>query len=242
MRVRNTSSSRSRARALVVGVGGLGSPAALALARSGIRTLGLVDPDVVDVSNLPRQLLYTDADLGRAKVEVAAERLRSIAPDVRIVTVRSACTSKDAGLLADFDVVLDGTDSISAKFALSDAAVVAGVPLVHAGAIEFRAQLLTILPGTTACYRCVFEDAPPADDVPSCQEAGTVGPVVALAGSLQAADALRIVDGDRPHFADQLLAIDLRTGAWRSIPVTRRLGCAACGDPPDRLAGTRSMS
>jgi adenylyltransferase/sulfurtransferase len=240
MRVRNTSSSRSRARALVVGVGGLGSPAALALVRAGIGTIGLVDPDVVDVSNLPRQLLYTDADVGRPKVDVAAERLRSIAPGVRVVAIRSRLTSSDVPLLAAFDVVLDGSDSIAAKFALSDAAVAAAVPLVHAGAIDFRAQLLTILPGRSACYRCVFEDAPPDDDVPPCQGAGIVGPVVALAGSLQAADALRVLDGDPPLFADRLLSIDVRTGAWRRVPVARRVHCAACGEPPGRLVETRS--
>jgi adenylyltransferase/sulfurtransferase len=241
MRARHTSSNRSRSRALVVGVGGLGTPAALALARSGVETIGLVDPDVVDPSNLPRQLLYTEADVGRAKVEVAAERLRSIAPAARVIAIRSRFTATDVDLLGDFDVLVDGTDSIAAKFALSDAAVAAGMPLVHAGAIDFRAQLLTILPGATACYRCVFEDAPPAEDVPSCQEAGILGPVVALAGSLQGAEALRVLHGEPPLFAGRLLSIDLRTGAWRSVPVARRVRCAACGEP-DRLAETRSMS
>jgi adenylyltransferase/sulfurtransferase len=227
---------------LVVGVGGLGSPAALALAQSGVGTIGLVDPDVVDLSNLPRQLLYGDADVGRPKVDVAAERLRAIAPDVQVVGVRSRFTASDVALLADFAVIVDGTDSIATKLALSDAAVTAEVPLVHAGAIDFRAQLLTILPRVTACYRCVFEDAPPPDDVPSCQEAGVIGPVVALAGSLQAAEALRLVDGESPLFADRLLSIDLRTGAWRTVPVARRIHCAACGQPSDRLAETRSVS
>jgi adenylyltransferase/sulfurtransferase len=224
-------------RALVIGVGGLGCPAALALARAGVGTLGLVDPDVVDVSNLPRQLLYDAGDVGRAKVAVAAERLRAAAPAVQVVTTQARFTAADTGWLRDFDVVLDGTDSIAAKFAVNDAAVAAGVPLVHAGAVDFRAQLLTILPRATACYRCVFEDAPPPDDVPSCQEAGVLGPVVALAGSLQAADALRVATGTRPHFADRLLSIDLRAGTWRAIPVIRRRGCAACTDPVRAASG-----
>jgi len=217
-------------RALVIGVGGLGCPAALALARAGVGTIGLVDPDVVDVSNLPRQVLYDAGDVGRPKVTVAAERLRAVAPALHVVPTQARFTAGDAAWLRDFDVVLDGTDSISAKFDVSDAAVAAGVPLVHAGAVDFRAQLLTVLPRETACYRCVFEDAPPPDDVPSCQEAGVLGPVVALAGSLQAADALRVAAGERPHFADRLLSIDLRTGTWRSIPVARRRDCAACTD------------
>ena len=215
-------------RALVIGVGGLGCPATLALARAGVGTLGLVDPDVVDASNLPRQLLYDPGDVGRAKVAVAAERLRAVAPALRVVTRQARFTASDVAWLRDFDIVVDGTDSIAAKFDVNDAAVTAGVPLVHAGAVDFRAQLLTIVPHETACYRCVFEDAPPPDDVPSCQEAGVLGPVVALAGSLQAAEALRVAVGGRPHFADRLLSIDLRAGIWRSIRVARRRGCSAC--------------
>jgi adenylyltransferase/sulfurtransferase len=243
MSVRSTSipTDPRSIRALVVGVGGLGCPAASALVRSGVGTLGLVDPDTVDVSNLPRQLLYGEEDVGRAKVDVAAERLRSLAPATRIVTTRARFTPRDAAWLADFDVVLDGTDSIAAKFDLSDAAVATGVPLVHAGAVEFRAQLLTILPGRTACYRCVFEEPPPADDVPSCQEAGVLGPAVALAGSLQAADALRVGRGERPLFADRLLSIDLRAGTWRSVPVARTVHCAACGEPARADAARRSV-
>jgi molybdopterin/thiamine biosynthesis adenylyltransferase len=219
----------SEVRALMIGVGGLGCAAALALARSGVGRLTLLDPDVVDPSNLPRQLLYDDADVGRTKVEVAATRLRAIAPDVRIAAERARFAATDAARLRDFDVVVDGTDSLAAKFDVSDAAVAAGVPLAHAGAVGWRAQLLTVVPGASACFRCVFEEAPPPDDVPSCEDAGVIGPVVALAGSLQAADALRVATGASPHFADRLLSIDLRTGTWRRVSVARRSSCAACG-------------
>lgn len=240
MSVHTTSTDRTAVRALVIGVGGLGCPAALALAHAGVGTIGLVDPDVVDVSNLPRQILYGDGDLGRAKVDVAAERLRAVAPTTTVVAAHARFTTHEAGWLRDFDVVLDGTDSIAAKFVVNDAAVAMGVPLVHAGAADFRAQLLTILPGRTACYRCIFEDAPPPDDVPSCQEAGILGPIVALAGSLQAAEALRVTTGATAHFADRLLSIDLRTGTWRSVPVARTRHCAACGDPAWPDAARRS--
>ena len=158
----------ARGRVLVIGVGGLGAPAATALAAAGVGTLGLVDPDAVELSNLHRQPLYTGADVGRPKVEVAAERLRGLAPALRVKTWRARFGSPDAHLLRAFDVVLDGTDTIVAKFVVSDAAVAAGVPLVHAGVLCFRAQLLTVLPGRSACYRCVFEEAPPPGDVPSC--------------------------------------------------------------------------
>jgi len=234
------SSSSSGVRALVIGVGGLGCSAALALARGGVGVIGLIDPDVVDLSNLPRQLLYGDADVGRPKVEVAAERLHGVAPATRIAATRARFTTRDAGWLRDFDVVLDGTDTIAAKFAVNDAAVAARVPLVHAGAVEFRAQLLTILPGRSACYRCVFEDAPPPNDVPSCQDAGILGPVAALAGSLQAAEALRLATSRPGLFTGRLLSIDLRAGTWRSVSVTRTRHCAACGRPADLDAARRS--
>jgi molybdopterin/thiamine biosynthesis adenylyltransferase len=226
---RETASGIETGRALVIGVGGLGCPAALALARAGVGTIGLVDPDVVDLSNLHRQLLYRDADVGRPKVDVAAARLRAVAPDCRVVATRARFEAGDATRLAEFDVVLDGTDSIAAKFAVSDAAVAARVPLVHAGAIGFQAQVLTILPGVSACYRCIFEEAPPEGDVPACDEAGVLGPVPALAGALQAAETLRLLAGEPPLFADRLLSMDLRAGTWRSVPVARSAHCAACG-------------
>jgi molybdopterin-synthase adenylyltransferase len=225
----HTSQRRLRSgRVLVVGVGGLGCPAAAALAAAGIGTIGLVDPDVVELSNLPRQTLYRAADLGRPKVEVAAERLAAIAPATRVRTWQRRLGPGDAALAGGFDVVVDGTDSIAAKFAVNDAAVAAGVPLVHAGALGLRAQVLTVVPGVTACYRCVFEEAPPPDDVPSCTEAGVLGPVVALAGGFQAAEAIRVLTGAPPRLADRLLVIDL-DGGHRVVRLARRPGCVTCG-------------
>ena len=229
----------ARARALLVGVGGLGSPAALALARAGIGELGLVDPDVVEISNLHRQPLYGGADLGRAKVDVAAERLRALAPALRIVTWRERFPEGDAArALPDFDVVLDGTDTIAAKFAVNDAAVAAGVPLVHAGVLGFRGQLMTVLPGDTACYRCVFEEAPAAGEVPSCEEAGILGPTAALAGALAAAEAVRLVTGEDAAYAGRLLVIDTLGGRHRSVPLGRRPRCRTCESAPRRALGS----
>src|SRR5262249_53931256 len=130
----------------------------------------------------------------------------------------------------------------AAKFDVNDAAVAAGVPLVHAGAIGWQAQLLTILPGTSACYRCLFEEPPPPDEVASCQEAGVLRPAVILAGTLQAAEAIRLLSGAAPSFADQLLAIDTRTGTWRRIAVTRRPGCPACGTLHQHTTAQRSIA
>jgi molybdopterin/thiamine biosynthesis adenylyltransferase len=218
----------SDARVLVIGVGGLGSPAALTLAEAGVGTLGLIDPDQVEPSNLHRQPLYADADIGRPKVDAAAARLRLAHPDVRIATWRLAFDAGATALLEGFDVVLDGTDSIAAKFVVNDAAVARGVPLVHAGAIGTRAQLLTVLPGASACYRCLFEEPPPPHETPSCQDAGVLGPSVVLAGTLQAAEAIRLATGAPPLFADRLLVFDTREACWRRVPVARRPGCAAC--------------
>jgi molybdopterin/thiamine biosynthesis adenylyltransferase len=218
----------ARGRVLVIGVGGLGAPAAAALAAAGVGTLGLIDPDTVEVSNLHRQPLYASSDVGRAKVEAAAERLRGRAPALRIETWRARFDPSDAHLLHRFDVVVDGTDTIAAKFVVNDAAVATGVPLVHAGVLGFRAQLLTVLPGRSACYRCVFEEAPPAGDVPSCQEAGVVGPVAVLAGALQAAEAIRLLAGEPAAWANALLAIDTQAGSWRTVALSPNPRCSAC--------------
>jgi adenylyltransferase/sulfurtransferase len=222
-----TNSELTRARLLVVGVGGLGAPAAATLASAGVGTLGLVDPDVVEVSNLHRQALYTDADVGRPKVEAASARLAPLAPALRVEPYRHRFTADDGDLLSRYDVVLDGTDSIAAKFAVNDAAVAARVPLVHAGVLGFRAQLLTVLPGGT-CYRCVFEEAPPPGDAPSCQEAGVMGPVPAFAAALQAAEAIRILTGRGAAFADRLVTFDLRAGIWRIVPLAPNPRCPVC--------------
>lgn len=231
-------SSLARARVLIVGVGGLGAPAAAALAGAGVHTLGLVDPDVVEVSNLHRQPLYTDRDLGRPKVEAASARLQKLAPGLRTEPYRQRFTADDRGLVARFDLVLDGTDSIAAKFAVNDAAVGAGVPLVHAGVLGFRAQLLTILPGRTACYRCVFEEAPPPADTPSCDEAGVMGPVPSFAGALQASEAVRLLIGRGAAFAGRLLTVDLQSGLWRTVPLSPNPRCISCAFPAS--GGARS--
>jgi molybdopterin-synthase adenylyltransferase len=215
-------------RALIVGIGGLGAPAAAALATAGVGTLGLIDPDKVDISNLHRQPLYVTTDVGRAKVDVAATHLAALAPAGRVVTWRRRFGAGDVGLLRSFDVVLDGTDSIAAKFMLNDAAVAARVPLVHAGVTRFAAQLMTVLPGATACYRCIFEEAPPQDEVPSCEEAGVVGPLPALTGALQAAEAVRILTGGRAAFANHLLTFDARVGKSRLVPLSANPRCPVC--------------
>lgn len=231
-----------RARVLVVGVGGLGAPAAAALAEAGVGTIGLVDPDVVELSNLHRQPLYTEDAIGRPKVEAAAAHLRAIHPALAVEVARRRVGPDDAPLYARFDVVLDGTDSIAAKFTLSDLAVASDRPLVHAGVVGLRGQIFTIVPRTSACYRCVFEAPPPPDEAVSCTEAGVLGPLPALLGALQAAEAVRLVCGQAPLFADRLFTIDAWSGTWRSVPLARRLTCAVCGPGLAASAATRSVA
>src|SRR4029077_16381070 len=220
------------ARALVIGVGGLGSPAAIALAEAGVGTIGLIDPDRGEGSNLPRQPLYTDGDVGAPKVRAAAARLQAVRPGVQVMTWPVRFGPDSRALLDGFDVILDGTDSAVAKFDINDAAVARRVPLVHAGAICTRAQLLTVLPGQTACLRCLFEDPPDPDEAPSCDEAGVLGPSVVLAGSLQVAEAVRLLAGAGPMFAGSLLTFVVWGGVWRRVPVATPAPCVPRGVLP----------
>lgn len=241
MRHASTDSTLRHARVLIIGIGGLGSPAALALAAAGVGTLGLVDPDAVALSNLHRQPLYDEPDVGRPKIEVAADRLRALHPGVEVVGWRDRFEAELASRLDGFDVVLDGTDSIEAKFTVNDAAVARAVPLVHGGATGTVAQLLTVVPrGAGGCLRCLFEEPPPPGDAPGCQEAGILGPTAALAGALQAGEAIRLITGAPPWFAGRLLTVDTRFATWRRVGVPSRPECPACGAVPRHGAAQRS--
>ena len=222
---------------LIIGIGGLGAPCAMALAAAGIQRLILVDPDTVSVSNLHRQPLFHEEDVGRRKVEVAAERLTRSAPGLRVIGIPDWFDGQWDDRFDDANVIVDGTDTVAAKFLVNDAAVRARIPLIHAGAMGWQGQLLTVLPTLTACYRCVFEEAPPPEDTPSCNDAGVLGPAVAFAGTLQAAEVLRVLHGEPPLYANRLLSFDLSTGRSRHVAVARRAGCHACDAPEANVAG-----
>ena len=167
----------------IVGVGGLGAPAAVALAAAGLDRLTLVDPDVVESSNLPRQPLFGDRDLGRPKVEAASERLCRERPGLRIESVVARVDPASAvALLSGHAAILDGTDGLESKVLLNEVAVETGIPLVHAGAVGLEGQLFSILPGSSACLRCLFVELPDPDDMPTCQQSGILGPVVGAVG------------------------------------------------------------
>ncbi len=221
----------AEASVLVLGAGGLGSPAALALAASGVGRIGLVDDDVVDLSNLARQILHRSEDVGRAKVVSGAERLSRLAPGVRVETFPVRMTAGNAAeLLSGFDVVVDGSDTISAKLMLNDACVQDGRPLVAGGILRFFGQILTVLPGETACYRCVFGRIAPGGEGPSCGEAGVFGAVAGVIGMAQAAEAVRLLLGLRPAWAGKLLTVDLWDGKFGGIRVQKDSSCPACSE------------
>lgn len=215
--------------AAIVGVGGLGAPAAAALAGAGI-DLTLIDPDQVELSNLPRQPLYGARDLGRAKAEVAAERLRAAHPTGVRIAARVERLERDsaARLLAGHAVIIDGTDSLVAKDLLNEVALALDVPLVHAGAVGLGGQLFTILPHRTACLRCLFPELPEASDLPTCQEAGVLGPVAGAVGIAAAREALAVCTGARPALADRLAILAGDSLTWRTVELRPNPSCPAC--------------
>jgi len=225
------------ASVLVIGVGALGCAAAETLAAAGIGGLTLVDPDHVERSNLHRQLLHRTADLGRAKVDSGAETLRARHPDLAITTAAVRFDAANAAaLVGDHACVIDATDGIATKFLINDAVVALRKPLVHAGILRFQGQLMTILPGVSACYRCLF-GAPPAEgSVPSCQEAGVLGSLAGTIGTLQAGEAIRLITGTGTLLTDRLLTYDALTGRWRHVRLRRNPACATCRNVAPPLA------
>ena len=174
------------ASVLIIGAGGLGAPAAMYLAAAGVGTIGIVDADEVDLSNLQRQIIHTTADIGKAKVKSAKETMQAINPDITVNTYRTFVTSENVmELIKDYDFIIDGTDNFSAKFLINDACVMAKKPFSHAGIIRFKGQLMTYVPGGGPCYRCVFKNPPPKDAVPTCKQAGVIGAMGGVIGSLQ---------------------------------------------------------
>jgi len=228
----------AEASVLVIGVGALGCAAAETLATAGIGRLALVDHDVVERSNLHRQLLHRTADLGRPKVASAAATLAARHPSLGVEThaVRFDAANA-AALAADHACIVDATDGIATKFLINDAAVALGRPLVHAGILRFQGQLMTVLPGASACYRCLFGAPPEEGSIPSCQEAGVLGSLAGTIGTLQAAEAIRIVTGSGALLTDRLLTYDALAGRWRHVRLRRNPACPAC-----RLVTSRSSA
>ena len=219
-------------KVLIIGAGGLGSPVAIYLALAGIGTLGIVDYDVVDVTNLQRQILHHDADIGRSKVESARETLLAYNPDLEVVAFEEPITSENAmEMMADFDVVVSGADNFAARYLINDAAYLSGKPLVDGSILMFDGRATTYVPGR-GCYRCVFPDPPPPGEVPNCSEAGVLGMLPGMVGSIQAAETVKVLLGTGEPLVGRLLLIDALDMDFREVKVRQDPDCPLCGDDP----------
>src|SRR5688572_6817015 len=217
------------ARVAVVGLGGLGSPAALYLAAAGIGTMGLIDGDRVDLTNLQRQVLYDDADVGSPKVDVASRRLARMNPDVQI---RSFATRLDSGnaleILQDFDIVLDGSDNFPTRYLVNDATVLLGIPSVHGSVLRFEGRVSVFGTIDGHCYRCLYPEPPPPGVVQDCQDAGVLGVMPGLVGVLQATEVIKSVCDLGDRLAGRLLIIDALTMRFQAFTVARDPDCPMC--------------
>jgi adenylyltransferase/sulfurtransferase len=228
---------RLRQRAvLVVGAGGLGCPAAFYLAAAGVGALGLVDSDRVELSNLQRQILHSTPDIGREKVDSAKEKLNRLNPDVeiQIYPVRlDAGNAKE--IFASYDFIIDGSDNFATKFLVNDVAVELGKPFSHAGIVRFQGQTMTVIPGKSACYRCVFQEPPEPGEIMNCQQAGILGAIAGTIGSIQATEAIKYLAGmEEDLLIDRVLTYDAKTIKFRTIDVRRNAACGACGNKAER--------
>jgi adenylyltransferase/sulfurtransferase len=222
-----------QSRVLLIGVGGLGSPIALYLAAAGVGTIGIIDPDVVDLSNLQRQILFRTEDLGRPKAEVARERLQALNPDVRVIPYVTRFTAANARqLVADYDLIIDGSDNFPTKYLASDVCVWERKPLIWGAIFQYEGQVSMVPPGGRPCYRCLLPAPPPPDLIPDCQQAGVFGAVPGTIGALQALEALKWLLGLGTSLAGRLLVFDGLRAEWLSVQVERRPDCPVCGDHP----------
>ncbi|MDB4994657.1 MAG: Sulfur carrier protein adenylyltransferase ThiF [Myxococcaceae bacterium] len=217
--------SRAQASVLLVGIGGLGTPAAIVLARAGVGRIGICDDDEVEETNLHRQILFRDADVGRPKLEAAKDALLELAPGAIIETHATRLLPHNATeLVRAYDLVVEGSDNFATKFLTADACRIAGRPVVHGAAVRWHGTALAVLAGGQPCYRCVFEDLP-TGDAPNCDEAGVMGPVVGLVGALQADLALALLDGK--DVGGTLVTVERERVRRRRV--RGRAGCALCG-------------
>ena len=220
-------------KVLIIGAGGLGSPAAMYLAAAGVGTIGIADSDVVDLSNLQRQIIHTTPDVGKPKVESAKETIRQLNPDVAVKTYHTLVSAENIKeIVRDYDFILDGTDNFPAKFLINDACVLAGKPFCHAGIIQFFGQLMTYVPGQGPCYRCVMKNPPPKGAAPSCKEAGVIGAMAGVIGTLQAMEAIKYLTGTGELLTGSLLTIDALDMEFQKIKLRPQPDCPVCGEHP----------
>jgi len=217
-------------RVLIIGVGGLGVPAAIGLARSGVAAIALADAEAVELSNLARQVIYRTSDIGKSKVRAAARRLIAEFPALEIECLEFAVNPDNAArTIAAHDFVIDGTDNPAIKFLINDTCIAARRPFVYGGVLGMRGQAMTVIPGRTACIRCLFEEPPPEAEIATCRDAGIIGPIAAAIGALQASEAGAFIRGETLALAGRMLTYDaVGLSRIRITPVRPRSGCG-CG-------------
>jgi molybdopterin/thiamine biosynthesis adenylyltransferase len=220
-------------KVLIIGAGGLGAPIALYLAAAGVGTIGIADADNVDLSNLQRQVIHFTADIGKPKVESAKEKMQAINPDVTVVTYKEWISAANINaIIADYDFIIDGTDNFAAKFLINDACVLAGKPYSHGGILAFDGQTITVTPKKSACYRCIFPEPPPKDAIPTCSQAGVIGVLPGVLGTIQATEAIKFLLEKGELLTDRLLTYNALRMKFREVPIKRRTSCPVCGDSP----------
>lgn len=220
------------ASVLVVGAGGLGSPVIQYLAAAGVGTLGVVDDDVVERSNLQRQIVHRDEDVGRPKVESAAEYVRALNPDVTVNPIRERLGPENArGLIADYDLVVDASDNFRTRYVVNDACVLEGVPLAHGAIYKFEGQIATF-EGGQPCYRCLFPEAPPEDEVPDCATTGVLGVLPGTVGTIQATEALKLLIDFGDPLVGRMVFYDASDMTFEELSFQSNPSCPVCGDDP----------
>jgi adenylyltransferase/sulfurtransferase len=221
------------AKVFMIGAGGLGCPVGYYLAAAGVGTIGVVDNDEVEISNLQRQIAHSVRTIGKPKVESLRETLQGLNPDVNVLGLRERLTKDNIkDFIADYDVVVDGSDNFPTRYLVNDACVMMGKPLISGAILRFEGQVTTIIPGEGHCYRCLFEEPPPPGLVPSCQEAGVLGVLPGVIGALQATEVLKIILGKGEVLKNELLIYSALQASFRKVQVPRRADCPVCGENP----------
>lgn len=222
-----------KAKVIILGAGGLGSPAALYLAAAGVGEIGIVDNDEVDLSNLQRQVLHHTTDIGRPKIDSASEKLSAINPDIKIKTYKTFVNSTNImDIISDYDIIVDGTDNFPTRFLVNDAAVMAKKPLVHGAILRFDGQAFTVLPHEGPCYRCIFREPPPPGSVPNCSQAGILGAVAGIIGTIQATEVLKLIIDKGKVLSGRLLILDALDMTFRETRIRKDPDCPICGKNP----------
>jgi molybdopterin/thiamine biosynthesis adenylyltransferase/rhodanese-related sulfurtransferase len=222
-----------QAKVLMVGAGGLGSPSAYYLAAAGVGTLGIIDNDVVDISNLQRQILHANDRVGTPKVESAKKTLEALNPDVKVIPYNAKLTSENImDIIKDYDLVVDGCDNFPTRYLVNDACVLAGKPNVHGSIFQFEGQATVFYPGKGPCYRCLYPEPPPAEMAPSCAEAGVLGVLPGLIGVIEALEAIKIILDKGETLVGRLVHFNTLTMEINTLKLRRDPNCPMCGDHP----------